>query len=59
MFPVTVKLFDVVFSLVMAKFLDVNVMEGKDTSIAAAMFNSVDYLFSKFNLQWQYITSVG
>lgn len=59
MFPVTVKLFDVVFSLVMAKFLAVNVMEEKDTSIAAAMFYIVDYLFSKFNLQQQYNTGVG
>ena len=38
MFPVTVRLFDVIFSCVMAKFLDMNVMERKDTSTAAAMF---------------------
>ena len=49
-FPVTVKLFDVNFSRAMTKFLDLNIMEGKDTSTAVAMIQRVDNLFSKFNL---------
>ena len=44
-FPVTVRAFDINFNRVMTKFLDMNVMEGKDVSTAAAMFKSVDYLF--------------
>ena len=42
MFPVTVRVFDINFNRVMAKFLDMNVMEGKDVSTAAAIFKSVD-----------------
>ena len=38
MFPVTVRLFYANFSRVLTKFLDMNVIEKKDTSIAAAMF---------------------
>ena len=58
MFPVTVRLFDVNCS-VMAKFLDMNKTEGKNTSTAAAIFQRVDNLFLKFNLQWQYITGAS
>ena len=38
MFPVTVRLFYFNFSRVLTKFLDMNVIERKDTSIVAAMF---------------------
>ena len=41
MFPVTVRVFYISFNRVMTKFLDMNVMEGKDVSTAAAMFKSV------------------
>ena len=59
MFPVTVRVFDINFNRGMAKFLDMNVMEGKDVPNAAAMFKSVDDLFSKFHLHWEYVTSTG
>ena len=59
MFPVTVRVFYISFNRVMTKFLDMNVMEGKDVSTAAAMFKSVDDLFSKFDLHWEYVTSIG
>ena len=58
-FPVTVRAFDINFNRVMTKFLDMNVMEGKDVSTAAAMFKSVDYLFWKFDLHWEYVTNIG
>ena len=45
MFPVTVRVIDINFNRGMAKFLDMNVMEGKDVSTAAAVFKSVDDLF--------------
>ena len=59
MFPITVRVFDINFNRVMTKFLDMKVMEGKDVSIAAVMFKSVDDLFSKFDLHWEYVTSIG
>ena len=59
MLPVTVRVFNINFNCVMTKFLDMNVMKGKDVSTAAAMFKSVDDLFSKFDLNWEYITSIG
>ena len=59
MFPVTVRVIDINFNRGMAKFLDMNEMEGKDVSNAAAMFKSVDDLFSKFHLLWEYVTSIG
>ena len=59
MIRVIVKAFDININRVMTKFLDMNVMEGKDVSTAAAMFKSVDDLFSKFDLHWNYITSIG
>ena len=59
MFPVTVRVFDINFNHVMTKFLDMNVMEGKHVSTAAAMFKSVDDIFSKFDLPWEYVTSIG
>ena len=50
MYPVTVRLFDVNFRRFMTKFLNMNVMEGKEASTVANMFKSVDNLVSKFNL---------
>lgn len=50
LYPVTVRLFDVNFSRFMTKFLNMNVMEGKEASTVANMFKSVDNLVSKFNL---------
>ena len=50
MYPVTVRLFDVNLRRFMTKFLNMNVMEGKEASTVANMFKSVNNLFSKFNL---------
>ena len=59
MFTVTVRVFDINFNCVMAKFFDMYAMEGKDVSTATAMFKSVDDLFSKFDLHWKCVTSIG
>ena len=42
MIRVIVKAFDININRVVTKFLDMNVMEGKDVSTAAAIFKSVD-----------------
>ena len=44
MFPVTVRIYDVNFGRVLTKFLDMNLLEGRDASTAEAMFQSVDEL---------------
>ena len=59
MFRVIVKVFNININRVVTKFLDMNVMEGKDMSTAAAMFKSMDDLFSKFDLHQNYVTSIG
>ena len=59
MLPVTVRVFNINFNRVMTKFLDMNELEGKDVSTAAAMFKSMNDLFSKFDLHWDYVTSIG
>ena len=50
MFPVTVHIFDTNFDHIMTKFLDMNVLVGGNASIAAFEFNSVDELFTRFEL---------
>ena len=58
-FSVTVRVSDVNFNRVMSKFLDMNIKEGKDVSTAAAMFKSVDNLFTKIDLKWDSVTAIG
>ena len=50
---------DVNFNRVMSKFPDINIKEGKDVSTAAAMFKSVDNLFTKIDLKWDSVTAIG
>ena len=38
MFPITVRIFDETFSRIMTKFLDMNLLEGRDASAADVMF---------------------
>ena len=59
MFPVTVRLFDVNFDLEMTKFLDMNMLVGRDASTARAEFDSVNTLFEKFGLSWHNVTGLG
>ena len=46
----TVRAFNINFNCFMTKFLDMNVLEGKDVLTATAIFKSVDDLFLKFDL---------
>ena len=48
MFPVKVRVFDVTFNRIMTKFLDMNIMERKDVSKAAAMFKNIEDIFTNF-----------
>ena len=43
----------------MTKFLDMNIMEGKDVSKAAAMFKSIEDFYTKFDLKWNSVTLIG
>ena len=56
MYPVTVRIFDVNFNRIMKKFFDINFLEGTDAPTAASMFDSVNNLFERYNMQLTFIT---
>ena len=41
MFPICVRIFDINFNRIMTKFLDMNMLEGRDASTAEHMFTSI------------------
>ena len=43
----------------MAKLFDMNLMEGRDASVAAEMFSSVDKLVIKHGISWGFVTGLG
>ena len=55
MCPVTVRIFDVNFNRIMKKFFDINFLEGTDAPTAANMFDSVNNLFERYNMQLTFI----
>ena len=59
MFPVTVHIFDINFSHIMTKFLDMNMLLGPDASTAQFEFNSIDGLFERYGLDWELETGLG
>ena len=54
MYPVTVRIFDVNFNRIMTKFFDMNLLEWADVSTAASLFDSVNNLFERHNIQWDH-----
>ena len=50
MFPVTIRIFDTNFDRIMTKFLDMNMLDGRNAPTAAFEFNSIDELFTRFEL---------
>ena len=59
MFPVTVRIFDTNFDRMMMKFLDMNKLVGRNASTTAFEFNSIDELFTRFELSWKNVTGLG
>ena len=59
MYPVTVLIFDVNSNRVMAKFLDMNLIEGSTSGTAATIFQHVDALFQKYEISWNSVTGLG
>jgi hypothetical protein len=59
MFPITVRIFDVNFSRIMTKFLDMNLLEGRDASTADVMFESVNNFLSENDIQWDHCMAIG
>lgn len=43
----------------MTKFLDMNLLEGRDASTADVMFESVDSLLTKNDIRWDYCMAIG
>ena len=58
-FPVTVRMYDIKFSPIMTKFLDMNILVGREASTAQFEFNSIDKLFQTFELSWNLVTGLG
>ena len=58
-FPLTVCIFDINHQRIMKKIFDMNLMKGWDASTAAEMFPSVDKLFIKYDISWDFITGLG
>ena len=59
MFPITVRIFDETFNRIMTKFLDMNLLEGRDASTADAMFESVDNVLTKHDIRWDHCMAIG
>ena len=59
MFPITVRIFDTNFDRIKAKFLDMNMPLGPNASMAAFEFNSIEELFTRFELSWKNVTGLG
>ena len=59
MFPICVRIFDVNFNRIMTKFLDMNMLEGRDASTAEHMFTSIENQLRKNELSWDMVTSIG
>lgn len=59
MFPITVRVFDVNWNKVITKFLDINLITGRDNGKAAAMFDSIDDKFQFYELSWDSVSSLG
>ena len=56
--PVTVRTFYVNFNYIMTKFFDMDLL-GTDASTAASMFDSVNNLFDRYNIQWDHCMGIG
>ena len=52
MFPVTVRLFDIDFNRATTKVLQMNMLLGRNKSIAQFERNSTNTLFNIFELSW-------
>ena len=59
MFPVTVRVFDINYSRVMTKFLDMNMLVGRTASTAQFEFDSVNQVLEKYGLDWNSVTGLG
>ena len=59
MLPVMVCIFDTYFDHIMTKFLDMNMLVGRNASTNAFEFNSIDELFTRFELSWKNVTGLG
>ena len=59
MFPITVRIIDETFGRIMTKFLDMNLLEGRDASTADVMFESVDNILTINDIRWDHCMAIG
>ena len=58
-FPVTICIYDTQFSRIMTKFFEMSLLEGVTASTIKSIFNSVDTLFSRHGIPWDYRMAIG
>ena len=59
MVAMIVSIYDIQFYRIMTKIFDMNLLEGATASTTERMFNSVNDLFSKHNIPWDYCMAIG
>ena len=59
MYPVTVRISDTNFNRIMKKFFDMNFLERTDAPTVTSMFDSVNNLFERYNIQWDHCMGIG
>ncbi len=57
MFQITVRVFEI--NRIMTNFLDINLLSGRDSSKAQAMFDSINDKLEGFGLSWDFVTGIG
>ena len=58
-FSVTDRIFDINHQGIMKKNSNINLMEKQDASTAAEMFSSVDTIFVKHGISWDFVAALG
>ena len=57
MFSVVVRIFNINHQRIMTKFFHLNLMEGLDASTTTEIFSTVDKLFIKHGISWDFVTA--
>ena len=54
-----VHIYDMNVSRIMTKFLDMNLLEGREASIADAMFENINNLLDVNSIEWDHCMAIG
>ena len=59
MYPITIRIFDINFHRIMKKLFGMNFLERTDAPTAVSMFDSMNNLFERYNIQWDHCMGIG